>query len=266
MKIYVVTHNPSITGVKKNGIYEPILVGSYNKKSHNILRDDTGDNISDLNQNFCELTALYWIWKNSTEDIVGLCHYRRFFSNRWLVDDEKYFLQHDDIEQSLNGGGVSIILPRKKYGMQTNSMFGKAPSPRDMDFVRKTIDEKFPEYADAYSIYLKLHSSFLYNMLICKKEYFDEYCKWLFTIIFDLYERIPCQEYKKDSYRRRLFGFISERLLNIWLIHNSYIRIKEKYVVKTDEKIEERIRKMTKNKIEKSMFYKKDLEVASEKN
>lgn len=44
-----------------------------------ILHDDTGDQISGKNETFCELTVLYWAWKNLNKPYLGLCHYRRFF-------------------------------------------------------------------------------------------------------------------------------------------------------------------------------------------
>ena len=78
MKLYVATHK-SYNQVQDQDLYIPILVGANkNIGEKNYLRDNQGDNnISDRNFTFCELTGLYWIWKNSKDDIVGLCHYRR---------------------------------------------------------------------------------------------------------------------------------------------------------------------------------------------
>lgn len=58
----------------------PIQVGSeYSKEDLGITRDNTNDNISSLNPYYCELTALYYLWKNiKGYKYYGLCHYRRF--------------------------------------------------------------------------------------------------------------------------------------------------------------------------------------------
>ena len=83
-KIYIVTHKKFKPPV--DPMYVPIQVGKQNtKKNLNILSDDTGDNIAYKNANYCELTALYWIWKNEMQaDIIGMCHYRRYFTRlKW---------------------------------------------------------------------------------------------------------------------------------------------------------------------------------------
>ena len=78
IKIYVATHKK--VPMPEKSIYQPIRVGAaLNEDDFGYVRDDTGDNISNKNKNFCELTATYWILKNDNSDIVGLKHYRRYF-------------------------------------------------------------------------------------------------------------------------------------------------------------------------------------------
>ena len=114
MKIFVAMHKYVDININ-NRLYEPILVGNNKKeKKVNILSDDTGDNISDKNINYCELTAVYWIWKNSKEDIVGLCHYRRFLSKRFFSSNSKYYIDEKNLKKDFREG-YNVILPKKFY-------------------------------------------------------------------------------------------------------------------------------------------------------
>ena len=60
--------------------YKSLMVGVDKSHSFGDCFDDVGDNISSKNSNYCELTGLYWLWKNCKDDYIGICHYRRFFS------------------------------------------------------------------------------------------------------------------------------------------------------------------------------------------
>ena len=97
MKLYVATHK-SYNQVQDQDLYIPILVGANkNIGEKNYLRDNQGDNnISDRNFTFCELTGLYWIWKNSKDDIVGLCHYRRYFGK-----NKRFFKQNSILKKNI---------------------------------------------------------------------------------------------------------------------------------------------------------------------
>ena len=81
VKILVACHKKDVMATQYP--YEPIHVG---KDLHldidlGIITDNTGDNISNKNASYCELTAMYWAWKNLKDvDVIGLCHYRRYFS------------------------------------------------------------------------------------------------------------------------------------------------------------------------------------------
>ncbi len=79
IKILVATHKKY--NMPKESMYLPIHVGCEGKKDLRYIGDNTGDNISFRNPNYCELTGLYWAWKNLKYDYIGLCHYRRYFTN-----------------------------------------------------------------------------------------------------------------------------------------------------------------------------------------
>ena len=77
--IYVITHK-EIEDIKDSE-YKTLLVGATKNDTfpNDYEHDDRGENISYKNDSYCELTGLYWIWKNIHTEYIGLVHYRRFF-------------------------------------------------------------------------------------------------------------------------------------------------------------------------------------------
>lgn len=242
MKIYVAMHKKFDLSFKSD-LYEPLLVGSYNKKDKDICRDDSGKNISSKNENYCELTGLYWIWKNSKEDIVGLCHYRRFLSKRFFSNDSKYYLNESDLNNLFNNG-YNIILPRKKLRLKSvKDGLNIAPNSEDMNVVKNSIKKLFPEYIETYNKFMEEKSEYLCNVMITKKEILDMYCEWLFKILDDVEKNMDKETYIHDSYRKRMFGFISERLLNVWIMYNKdKLNIKEFYLINTQENYKQKLK------------------------
>lgn len=80
IKILVASHKKA--EMPEDSMYLPVHVGRalYPDKEFGYQSDAEGDNISIKNPYYCELTALYWAWKNLKADYVGLAHYRRHFS------------------------------------------------------------------------------------------------------------------------------------------------------------------------------------------
>ena len=96
IKIYVAAHKEA--NFPKDKIYVPIQVGAEGKKDLGYVRDNTGDNIAKKNANYCELTALYWIWKNICNVTnVGICHYRRYFAKNIWSNNERKFIDKETI-------------------------------------------------------------------------------------------------------------------------------------------------------------------------
>lgn len=161
--------------------------------------DNNGDNISGLNKQFCELTGLYWVWKNATEDYVGLVHYRR------------HFLLPKDWISVCASNDVDVILPVPLYvGSSVEENYRMRHVSEDWDFVMDFIQKNHEEeYEDVVTFF----EGSLYcpcNMMIAKKEVLDELCSWMFPIVFALYEHVGVHE---DSYQNRYPGFVSERLI-----------------------------------------------------
>ena len=192
-------------------IYLPIHVGRVEKADLGYLGDDTGDNISAKNANYCELTGLYWAWKNLKCDYIGLCHYRRYFAHAVSGSD----MQRTDYEKLLKQ--YDVILPKQRnYFIETvRSQYEHAHNKNDLALTEQIVAELYPEYSEAFCKVMGRTKLHIFNMFVMKKEKFDEYCQWLFTILFELEKRIDISSY--SQYEARVFGFLSERLLNVWL-------------------------------------------------
>lgn len=217
IKILVATHKQY--WMPEDKIYLPIHVGRVEKADLGYLGDDTGDNISAKNANYCESTGLYWAWKNLKCDYIGLCHYRRYFAHAVSGSDmEKKklaILQRTDYEKLLKQ--YDVILPKQRnYFIETvRSQYEHAHNKNDLALTEQIVAELYPEYSEAFCKVMGRTKLHIFNMFVMKKEKFDEYCQWLFTILFELEKRIDISSY--SQYEARVFGFLSERLLNVWL-------------------------------------------------
>lgn len=217
IKILVATHKQY--WMPEDKIYLPIHVGRAIKADLGYLGDDTGENISDKNANYCELTGLYWAWKNLKCDYIGLCHYRRYFTHAVSSSDvEKKklaILQQADYEKLFQQ--YDVILPKQRnYFIETvRSQYEHAHNKNDLALTEQILAEFYPEYSEAFSKVMGRTKLHIFNMFVMRKEKFDEYCQWLFAILFELEKRIDISNY--NQYEARVFGFLSERLFNVWL-------------------------------------------------
>lgn len=201
--------------------------------------DDTNDNISKKNPYFCELTAFYWIWKNVKEDVVGLCHYRRYFN--FKNDHTKINKIGDDFAK-WSGNNLEtikpifeqydVVLPKKKASKKHPATlydyYTKEHIQSDLDTVLDVIKEKYPDqYQMAYETLHDSTTGYYFNMLVAKKEEFDNYAKWLFDILFEVEKRIQKDVEIRDSYQKRVYGFLSERLMTVYIALHPELKIKE---------------------------------------
>ena len=182
------------------------------------IPDNTGDNISDRNPNYCELTGLYWAWKNLKADYLGLAHYRRHFTIFKGTNDRRDILNLDQARQML--ANYDVLLPEKRnYLIETNyQQYIHAHHAEDLDETRRIIEEKYPDYTAVFDKVMKKTDGHRFNMFIMKKELADAYCTWLFDILFELEKRLDISDYSTND--KRVFGFVSERLLDVWIEKN----------------------------------------------
>ncbi|HCC04431.1 MAG TPA: hypothetical protein DEP51_06245, partial [Clostridiales bacterium] len=241
-----VTHTRDIPPDKIKKPYILIQAGSSLAEPIGYLTDDSGDNISEKNPKYCELTALYWIWKNDkTSNIVGMTHYRRFFYIYNLFSNTKRMLNQNDILKYLDE--YDIILPDKQhFGPYTvKKQFAEAHGAHKEDKeedktnlmkCREIINKICPKYTSSFDEVMEQHSLYCYNMFITRKGIFDQYMSWLFGILdkaeeiidLSIYDDLPLNE---KNYQYRVYGFLAERLFNVWLCKNSQLKRKEVMVL-----------------------------------
>lgn len=246
IKILVCCHNDAVPTIKniKSNILTPIHCGraSASKQSKSLLEymigDDTGDNISHKNPTYCELTALYWAWKNLSSlgnpDYIGLFHYRRFlnFGNCQL---EQQFGSCDNFsEENMIKFGwndeclireiekYDLIIPNKfvfhkgENLLSIYDQYAESHNKEDLDLALKLVLDRHSGFNESVNLFYKENGLFLWNMFIAKQSIFIELCQFIFDILFELEKQIDISKY--DEYQKRVFGFLSERLLHIFVM------------------------------------------------
>lgn len=224
MKITILIATHKKYTMPKDSMYLPIHVG---KELSSITlpycSDNIGEHISKKNPHYCELTALYWAWKNLNSDYIGIVHYRRHFVRKkpipFVKDKFSYVLTKEQLKPFLEK--YDIVLPKQRnYCIETNySHYIHAHPAESIDKTKEIIQNIFPEYETSFETVMNRRKAHMFNIFLMKKEIFDDYCNWLFTILFELEKILDITSY--DSYNQRIFGFVSELLLDVYLLKNN---------------------------------------------
>lgn len=219
IKIVIATHKKY--KMPEDEMYLPLHVGSEGKEDLGYQKDNAGKNISLKNPYFCELTGLYWAWKNLNADYIGLAHYRRHFMYTKKSNNDKFLnvLTYKEASDLLEKNDV--ILPKKRnYIIETlYNHYKHTMYVEPLDETRNIIKKLYPDYLDEFDNLKKRRSAHMFNMFIMKKEIFDDYCKWLFDILFELEKKVDNTQY--DNFHARFYGRISELLLDVYLRKNN---------------------------------------------
>ncbi|MCQ2791929.1 MAG: DUF4422 domain-containing protein [Bacilli bacterium] len=223
--ILVCTHIPFT--LYANSFYKLIQAGAVNKPSFGIARDDEGDNISDKNPYYSELTALYWGWKHLDYDFLGLAHYRRYFKGRLRISaDDKtvHVISEEECKSILSN--YDIIVPKKRYYIIETlyDHYCRTLRPEPLKAAEEVIKDKYPEYLKEFNNLRKRRSAHMFNMLIANKTFLDKYLPWLFDVLGAIENKIDSSTW--SDYEKRYMGSVSELMLDIYLRHNN-IKYKE---------------------------------------
>ncbi|MBF0709861.1 MULTISPECIES: DUF4422 domain-containing protein [unclassified Gemella] len=223
VKILVGAHKE--VDVPKSDIYLPIQVGAgLNNIVTEYQKDNEGDNISADNPYFSELTALYWAWKNLDIDYIGLVHYRRYLSTRKHKYSpnkklEELIVRKEDLISLLGEDNIIVPAKRKYYIESLYSHYANTFDAKHLDKTRDIISETCSDYLANFDKVMKQNHGYMFNMFIANKKLADQYCEWLFPILFELQKRVSVEGL--TPFEARLFGRVSERLFNVWLDKNN---------------------------------------------
>ena len=236
-KIIVCCHKKAVLPVCED--YFPIHVG---KALHpdidlKILAENKGENISEKNESYCELTGMYWIWKHLTDvDVIGLCHYRRYFKfvscpqlYRPLVQSSFSKLQSEcspppkHIINSITNGMV-VTAKAEKWSVPVYTHYCEWHYCDDMLALYKVVKKTQPEnYVKAFKKVIFCSNSFSpYNMFIMSRTEYDKYCSWLFPLLKEVEKETDISSYNRMQ--RRVYGYLSERLLDVYILANKLKR------------------------------------------
>lgn len=211
IKIFVACHKPC--DIKQDKILTPIHVGraisNYKDEMSYMIGDDTGDTISEKNPLYSEMTAQYWVWKNFHDaEYVGFCHYRRFFNLKITDDTVDRLFSHKDV----------ILLGYHNIEMVEKSLL-RSISPENIAIFLMVLKKMYPNYEQTVLDYLWCNQHHGKNMLICKKELFDQYAEWMFGLLKECEKYIKLSPYTRE---KRVFAYLAEYFMPVFFVHNKY--------------------------------------------
>ena len=253
VKIFCIYHQPG--HIFESDIFVPIQTGASNSTCHlDILKDNTGDNISYKNENYAELTANYWVWKNylkENQDVeyIGFCHYRRFIdfekapkakncfsevkpTDQFVKIFEKKYNQKNIYPRIKN---YDVILP-KQFSTKGESLYEhycKEHPSKDLHQLIKIIEEHYPDYVETMTDVLNDTKGYFCLNYVMKRNLFEEYMDWVFNILSKLEEISDWSEYKEYC-AGKTPAYLIERFFNVWLrykIKNNDIKILERHSI-----------------------------------
>lgn len=277
IKIFINYHKPA--RLLKNNIFVPIHIGrdlalqiskdgkldnkDFNWLLNNMIGDNTGENISSKNRQYCELTGIYWVWKHYQEignpDYIGFMTYRRhFIFNSEMYKKIKVYLTQEEItygdvmlsqkvtdyetkfgisETDINNycNKYDCILP---LAMNLNKMNIKSleedyaeviegTNINDYKIMVENLKLLFPKYGLIAEQRAKQPDKIGYQMFICKKEIFFDYCNMLFTTLFEIENKIDTSKYSVNG--KRTLGYLGELIFDTYF---SELIAENKYKIK----------------------------------
>lgn len=209
--VLVAAHKPY--WMPPDELYLPVQVNAAHARQliPGFQPDDTGDNISDKNARYCELTALWWGWRNLECEALGLVHYRRHFAGK----GDRRTLTSCEAEALL--AKAPVVVPKKRnYVIESiGSHYAHTHDGSQLEVLRCSVGRVSPQYVGAFDACMKSTSAHMFNMLIMRREILDPYCTWLFDVLADAERNIDFEG--MSAFQERCMGRLAELLLDVWI-------------------------------------------------
>lgn len=211
--IYAIAHKPH--EFHPDGLYSVLCVGGYSETGS--LSEKYGENISGYNDRINECTGLYWIWKNTSSEYVGLCHYRRWLHNH-RTDGDQTRLDAERIEEILSDHDIITTYPAV---LETSVEWNLVPT-LGVDLTEKAfavfcteILDKQPEYFNEFFNVMTGNRFYPHNLFVTRREILNRYCEWLFSFLTEAADRIDVSGY--EGKQKRIAGYFAEIMPAVWL-------------------------------------------------
>ncbi|WP_088656142.1 DUF4422 domain-containing protein [Geofilum rhodophaeum] len=217
IRVLIATHKK--IKLPNNSVYLPVHVGRNGARDIGYIGDDTGDNISNKNSLYSELTGIYWAWKNLSCDFVGLVHYRRLFAKKKGLFRQKHVLTPEEVFALCSRYDVIVPVKRRYYIETLMSHYANTHDFSHIELTREVIASQTPDYLPFFDNCVRGRSAHMFNMFIMRQDLFHNYCNWLFPILFEIEKNIDYSH--MTAFDARLLGRISELLFDVWLTRNN---------------------------------------------
>ena len=229
--IYSIAHNKIVVKELPSG-YAALQAGASAYADIGCLKDNTENNISDLNVFINEITGLFWIWKNTNDDYVGLCHYRRFLTTD---TDNSYAFEKIVTDQQVKEllKSYDILIGKAVFFGMTQKELLINDCDENLANLGLMITERYlseiqPDYLESFNYVWTQSIIWRSHLFITRHYVFNAYCSWLFSFFIEATKEViqaaALEEQEKSS--KRLMGYIGERMLSVWL-YKQNLRIKE---------------------------------------
>ena len=243
VKIAVSCHKP--ISCPASEVYLPVQLGAGKAAPIDGMQpDDQGENISDWNYSFSEMTAQYWAWKNLDADYIGLCHYRRYFCFDGLSHQKNDHAQIeipclsqmsaseyriDDTELIVGAATAhDMVIPERWSVRGVPTPLGPQATIRDhmlayglmdasaLDTLVEICRNRQPDYAPYVEAYLNGHVYQGYNCFIMKRALFDRMCAFEFDVLIPFHKQFDYANL--TGTKKRIAGYLGEILISAFTL------------------------------------------------